>query len=245
MVMNINSIFSVVKQNQIDWHFDGSKPTRLHGVKNGYERNMYECILFIKDFDNLLNSGLFQERELSRMLGNSSLEIATLLYSAGEDNEKWRWWCYHSGICMMLASDYLYGIQLVSISRNYNLFGDEKEMIENTKCSNFREEVIKWLFFLKNPDCYPKKEPKDELDVLYKNLVDSIGVRDSERIDKNIYAIVEYWIEETGNIKYEEGRSPVFEPEINSVVANLIRTGYHPKIERKNILKFLQAALEE
>jgi hypothetical protein len=216
---------------------------RIRGAQKFKDATLTETAAFLRDFDSLSQSKDFSEKELAKMLENTCAETASFLFSAGAPAGLWRQWCFLASMSSYFARDSAYSMQLAVISRTA-IEGDWGARLQSEELKSYREQAIQFVIFRQEGGRLPQLSPIDSLDKHYAALLGSLQSGDENTLSDSINRIAQFWLNETSYGRFEPGIYPVFEPEINAVVAALQAQGVGFKLKNAKIVNFLQAALE-
>lgn len=217
---------------------------RIRKAKPFKELTYRETAAFLRDFTALSESRSFSERELSNMLAGTCIETASFLFAAGAAAPRWREWCAIGGFLVALAQQPSYAMQLLAIAR---VPPDDPAFarLQGIRPGNYREQAIQFVIFGGADSVRPTLSPQDDaLERCYSELVRAFVQRDAVLASRAVSEAAEVWLEETSYGTFEPGVFPVFEPELNSVVAALVRQKLTLRFDRAKIEMFVQAGLE-
>lgn len=198
----------------------------------------------LQDFPSTASSGSFSREDVCRILAESCLEGASFLFSAGAEAGFWRQWCGLAGQLFALEGDDAYAMQLMVIAR-IDPADERLSELAGAGLSGYRNQAVHYVIFGS-----PKMEPPasstrlDSPDKHYEAICDSLKEGEWTRLADSIEQVVRFWLSETSYGQFEPGFFPVFEPEINSVVAALIMRGVPIVFRDPSVQEFLLAGLE-
>ncbi|HXA83761.1 MAG TPA: hypothetical protein VNZ47_01720 [Candidatus Dormibacteraeota bacterium] len=214
---------------------------RIRGAQKFKEATLRETAAFLRDFASLTSGKNFSERELARMLGNSCVETASFFFSAGSSNEIWKGWCYAASEAFCMSQDFSYSMQLAAIS-GAALGKEMGTILRDAELKSYREQVVQFVIFRQSGGRLPFNLPQGSPDENYQSLLHALRSDNAKTLSSAIESIAQYWLNETSYGIFEPGIYPVFEPEINAVVAALLAQGLILEFTNPRIRKFLEAA---
>lgn len=213
---------------------------RVRGAKKFSAYSINEARAFLLDYARLSEQGTFSETELAAMLANSLVETGSFLFSAGAPEESWRAWLALAARVLLRARDPGYAMQLAAIARSL----DQDAAFRDAAPTGFRDQAIQSILFdagRRAPADAPVNHPLDDH---YAELREAVARDDVPGISSLVDRIARFWLNETGYGPFQPHEAPVFEPEINAVVASLTGRGMNLELADAKVRRFLQAGLE-
>lgn len=216
---------------------------RVRGAKHAKKLIVETTTATLQNFNSLRESGNFSDKELAEMLGNACLKMASFLFSAGALPHDWRDWCGLAGLAFYIGKDFSYSMQLLTIARA-EMDSEVSEALNKAELKSYREQAIQFVIFCPRNRRSPSLSPIHALDEYYASVLRSLELSDRRGLARSVKKIVEFWLNETSDERFDPGIFPVFEPEINSTVAALNEQGFDLKFRSPRIKNFLGAVLE-
>ncbi|HEX2211496.1 MAG TPA: hypothetical protein VHG93_27670 [Longimicrobium sp.] len=213
---------------------------RVRGARKWAAYSINETRAFLRDYARLSEQGTFSEKELATMLANSMVETGSFLFSAGAPAESWRAWLALAARALPRAGEPGYAMQLAAIARS----PDEDAAFRDAAPTGFRDQAIQSILFhagQRQPADPPVNHPLDDR---YAELREAVARDDVPAISSIVNRIARFWLDETGYGPFQPHEAPVFEPEINAVVASLTGRGMNLELADAKVRRFLQAGLE-
>lgn len=216
---------------------------RVRGAKRWAGYTIGEARAFLRDYAGFVAEGPFSAQELANMLANTCIETASFLFSAGAPPDRWRAWCALAADLKLRAGDVQYAMLLAAIARALPAEGAATPM-RDAELPVYRDQAIQSILLFagaREPAPPPVNHPIDDF---YAELREAVARGDVPSMSAAVERIARFWMAESSYGRYEGGEYPMFEPEVNAVVAALVARGVELDLPDAKIRRFLQAGLE-
>jgi hypothetical protein len=178
-----------------------------------------------------------------------SLELASILYSAGAPHRQWRWWAGRAARALLKYGE-------VARSAVWAVLACDDDLIAQLPPApnpgRSPDRIVWWVAERARPDRRDNGDdreatdipPDDPLDAAWTTLVRSIPAADHAATDRALRTITDFWLEEDEDWEaFHPGYHPDFEPELNAAVALARRSGWQPRCWPDDAMRFVDPGL--
>lgn len=215
---------------------------RVEGSRAFEEQTKREVTARLNELNVAAAGDVASQSDVPEQLAHKCIEMASFLFAAGAPHDVWRQWCAIAGELFFIAGDRPYSLQLLTISKKTGV-EDLASRFGTVELTLYREQAIRSVVTWSRLHQQPTNEANDEVDLLYKRVVDDLTANKTNDLGEAIAKIAEFWLAESGEMTFESGVFPVFEPESNALAAGLTTQGYEVKIQDARIRRYLEAGL--
>ncbi len=241
MVLDFDALYQEAAAQEACWPAWGPEQERFAGARRFDSLVREQLRDALRDYSNLSLRSKFRPNELPLKLADACLQAASFLFAAGGAADAWRPWCGLAGRLKALSGELSYALQLCTIA-GVSLPDAALAAIRSAPIRSFREQVVRHIAL---PDTPPPATPTglQPPDDDYAKLPVLAQGKDQAGLEQAISRIATFWLREIDSETFDPGGYPVFEPEINAVVAALVADGYRLTFADQRVRSFLQAAL--
>jgi hypothetical protein len=218
-------------------------PERIAGAASYRSTTAADIREFLIEFRSHLEHGSPNDRALAQDLGERCVETGSFLFAAGAPSADWRSWFSVAGLLSHLGNDLEYSLQLLAIARAITEASVVEDLL-HADLKRYRGQAIRRAVLLPMDAPRPSGNPGVQPDPDYEALVAALDSDDDPGLRAAITRIVVFWLNETSYDEFEPGYAPVFELEINAVVASLAAQGRPMTFREPAVRRFLEAALD-
>lgn len=180
--------------------------------------------------------------ELRQARVELTLEIASILFSAGAPHPEWRWWARQAAQALReydeLPSAAIWGV----------LAHDDELVTGLPQCPEPQGDpslIVWWLAVNKGgPPAARSRVPRDHVDRAWVDLSQSIPAKDHATTGQALRTVADFWMGEDEDWKsFHPGYYPDFEPDVNAVAVLAQKVGWRPVDWPPDALRFLEPGL--
>jgi hypothetical protein len=187
------------------------------------------------------------DEEISRARIDLSLELASLLFSAGAPHPQWRWWAAQAAGALLETGAAQSASVWATIAHDDALVDRLPEAPE----PGARPARVVWWLATRggrargDGDRAVASDGRDDsIDAAWAVLAGSIPAANHAATDRALRTITDFWLDEDEDWEqFHPHFYPDFEPELNAVAALACKSGWEPTDWPPDALRFLEPGL--